>query len=211
MYPVKRCTSCKKEKTLSEFYKRKVSRDGVQSQCRTCMVKLNAVYKAGDIDKEKARQKAYRSANQEKTLAKSAAWYKNNTERAKAYSAAYRLSDPDRAKKRQAAYRSSNSVTVKAVVAKYYATNKDKYIAKNALREATKLKATPIWADLSAINRLYKDARYLTEKTGIQHHVDHVVPLRHPKVQGLHCEANLAIISGKENLSKGNRYWPDMP
>jgi hypothetical protein len=40
--------------------------------------------------------------------------------------------------------------------------------------------------------------------------VDHIVPLVHPRVCGLHCEHNLAVITETENLAKSNHYWPDM-
>jgi len=34
---MKRCTSCKVEKSLSEFYKNKLKKDGVQAQCKVCV------------------------------------------------------------------------------------------------------------------------------------------------------------------------------
>lgn len=37
--------------------------------------------------------------------------------------------------------------------------------------------------------------------------------LRHTvskKVCGLHCEANLRALPAVDNISKGNRHWPDM-
>lgn len=49
------------------------------------------------------------------------------------------------------------------------------------------------------------------EETGIKWQVDHIVPINSHLVCGLHSEYNLAVIPKKENLSKGNRYWPDMP
>lgn len=78
-------------------------------------------------------------------------------------------------------------------------------------RQAAKLRAIPVWADMEKIEAIYNEARRLTELTGIPHHVDHIVPLQSPWVCGLHCEANLQILPYYENQSKSNRVWPDMP
>jgi hypothetical protein len=72
-------------------------------------------------------------------------------------------------------------------------------------RRATKLKATPKWADMDKIKQIYIKA------STCGHHVDHIVPLRSKFVCGLHCEANLQILEPSINMSKGNRWWPDMP
>lgn len=65
--------------------------------------------------------------------------------------------------------------------------------------------ATPVWSDRKAIALIYEEARKLSRETGIQHHVDHIYPLRSPLVSGLHVAANLRIITASENCSKGNR------
>lgn len=41
--------------------------------------------------------------------------------------------------------------------------------------------------------------------------VDHIVPLNHPLVSGLHNEFNLSVIPKEENRMKDNLWWPDMP
>lgn len=83
--------------------------------------------------------------------------------------------------------------------------------AKTAKRNAGAKQATPAWADQKKIRAIYKAARMLTELTGVQHHVDHLVPLNGKTVSGLHNEFNLQAIPAIENLKKHNKHWPDKP
>ena len=65
---------------------------------------------------------------------------------------------------------------------------------------------TPAWADIRVIAKIYRKSKRL----GSGWHVDHIVPLIHPRVCGLHCEDNLAVITEAENIAKSNHFWPDM-
>lgn len=76
--------------------------------------------------------------------------------------------------------------------------NASEYLAQRA-------RATPIWTDLLAIKEIYKQAKALSEATGIVHHVDHIIPLRGKTVCGLHVHWNLQILTASENCKKGNR------
>lgn len=80
-----------------------------------------------------------------------------------------------------------------------------------AATKAAKLRATPAWADLKAIQAIYKQAQDLTQRTGTIYHVDHIVPLKSTLVCGLHVPANLRPLPATENTSKGNRWWPGHP
>ena len=68
--------------------------------------------------------------------------------------------------------------------------------------------AMPLWADRRAIEEFYIEAREKTVKTGVKHQVDHIIPLRHKLVCGLHIPVNLQVIPASENFRKHNRFNP---
>jgi hypothetical protein len=72
-------------------------------------------------------------------------------------------------------------------------------------RQAMKLSATPAWANSFFIVEAYRLAKLRTEVTGIKWEVDHIIPLRHPLVCGLHVEHNLRVIPMAQNRRKGNK------
>jgi hypothetical protein len=68
--------------------------------------------------------------------------------------------------------------------------------------------ATPPWLSRkqkSAIRQMYQVAITLTQTTGEQYVVDHIVPLRSDVVCGLHVAWNLRVITQSENLQKSNK------
>lgn len=69
---------------------------------------------------------------------------------------------------------------------------------------------TPCWADPAATEAVYNAARALTATTGEPHEVDHLVPINHPLVCGLHWHANLCPTPALLNRAKSNNRWPGM-
>ena len=66
--------------------------------------------------------------------------------------------------------------------------------------------ATPPWVNMGDVKAIYERAKHLSEITGEIYTVDHIVPLRHPRVCGLHVPWNLQVLDSVRNVEKGNDY-----
>jgi 5-methylcytosine-specific restriction endonuclease McrA len=105
-------------------------------------------------------------------------------------------------------YQRSNPEKIKTLMDDYYAENKHKWVGYVAKRNAVKLNATPKWLsedDLDVINWVYEMRDERSKATGIEHHVDHIVPLQGDTVCGLHVWWNLQLLPAYLNLSKKNK------
>lgn len=76
----------------------------------------------------------------------------------------------------------------------------------NAKRRAQKMQAAVKWRDEDKIRSIYKQCARISKDTGVENHVDHIVPLISDLVCGLHNEFNLQILTKFDNLSKGNKH-----
>lgn len=111
-------------------------------------------------------------------------------------------------------YREENKAHLYAKRLQYVENNRPLFAAlsaKSYAKRASSWKsAMPNWANKVRIEAIYKESQTQTELTGIQHHVDHIVPIVSNYVCGLHTEDNLRVMLAQDNISKGNRSWPDM-
>lgn len=103
------------------------------------------------------------------------------------------------------AWREQNREGRAAYMSAWMKANLPKVIAKKAKRKAAKRLASVAWADEAAMREIYREAARLTQETGVRHEVDHFYPLQGELVCGLHCEANLQILTKEENIRKLNR------
>ncbi len=172
----KACNKCETEYPITEFHKDRTKEDGLRTTCKSCK-------KASDIE--------YALRNKDKIA----------LQRRDRYLKRYAI---ERAQ--QAEYARNNRELLNQHSRTYKKNNKGKINADTRKRQAAKLKATPSWADLDQIQRIYKACAKITEQTGIEHHVDHIIPLKGKDVCGLHVENNLAIIPARMNLVKSNKY-----
>lgn len=120
------------------------------------------------------------------------------------------LSDKQTWIDRAALWQKRNIKQARESYKKYQHSNLAKFNERNAARYALKSQATPVWVERDDLVDFYTAAQLFRLYTGSEYHVDHIVPLNSDVVCGLHCEANLQVLPASDNLSKGNRHWPDM-
>lgn len=133
---------------------------------------------------------AYTAEWKKKNLGAFRRWYAKNRQRRAEYWREWYERNRDHRAKSYAEWARENKHIVNALIAK---------------RNAAKKQATPPWADMDLIRAFYEAASLLTEETGIRHEVDHIYPLQGEFVCGLHCEANLQILTKTDNIRKHNR------
>jgi hypothetical protein len=217
---------CGLSKSIIDFGKRTKSKDCLQFKCKTCISLYNTSYHKNNSEIINKHKREYYSENKEEMeeyyknrykdnresiLLRNKIYNLNNKDIRKIYNDEYRQKNSKSIKEQKRIYRQENNKVINLRHSLWVKNNLDKVNAKNTRRKTTKLNRTPNWSNQKDINILYKDAKELKKLTGINFHVDHIVPLKSKFVSAFHVVANLQILEAKENLSKGNRYWPDMP
>ncbi len=129
----------------------------------------------------------------------------------KAYYQAYYQANKEAKNTYYQAYYQANKEARKAAVARHRKKHPVAVRIRNSRRRAAKLNATPVWANQFFIEEAYDLAQRRNKVTGLEWQVDHIVPLQSKLVCGLHTDRNIQVIPKAINISKGNRYWPDMP
>ena len=185
---MKTCTKCDHTLNNSEFYRKKSGQEQRREICKTCTNYSN-----------KKNLKKYRSKNSERLNQQKREWYSRNKEEVKAYMEVYRYNNKEHAAIVQKAWIENNKERHRAIKN-----------ACNAQRRFSKKCATVEWADKAEIKKIYLAAQMLSLETGVEHHVDHIVPLINDKVCGLHCEDNLQVLPWYDNIAKGNSFSEDI-
>jgi hypothetical protein len=189
------CTKCKKEKVREEFYR---SKWGLQSWCKQC--KRESKRKTGKAFlsdkvpdglilcsicnefKEPTEDNFHKSKLKSSSKVIGCRACRNEINKMNI--------NREEGRRRHKAWRDSNRGKVRSY--------------SNMRKSKVKI-ATPKWFESESVEKVYQEAA----NRGWQ--VDHIVPIISGLVCGLHCHANLQILEPSINMSKKNRYWPDMP
>jgi len=179
----KTCFKCQCVKPLSEFYRHKMMADGHLNKCKECAKADVRKHREENLERV---QEYDRSRGMLPHRVAARAKY----EKTDAYKASQRKS--------QARYRAENKEKRRTI----------KLVCQRA-RDASKHSRTPAWLTAehkAMIKAKYAEARWMTTRTGIKHHVDHIVPLLGKTVSGLHVPWNLRVMPARENTKKSNTF-----
>jgi len=217
---MKICTKCLESKSLSEFYKNKSAKLGVETVCKECFKIRASEYRNNNKEKiAKAKSKHYqinrelingknRASHHTHKIARNKRRIEHAKENKDMYAATqkrYRDNNKEKDAARRREYRKENNDKLRQSGIEYRKANKSIINTKTARRRAAKLNATPAWADYGAINEIYELSAAITDLMEPTH-VDHIIPLQGKNVCGLHVEYNLQVLRAEDNLSKGNKH-----
>jgi hypothetical protein len=105
---MKTCKHCKIEKLLTEFPKRKSSKDGYRNECKCCQKKYNQKYYEKNIEIIKERSKKYVEDNKEHIKEYQKKYREENKEYLKEHYKVYIEANKEHYKKYQKQYREAN-------------------------------------------------------------------------------------------------------
>lgn len=162
-------------------------------------------------------EQRWRDANPSKARDIQARFKANNPARAAQIKKNYKERNKEKIADSQREYTEKNRVRIAARLREYWKLNRSRISAR--MREynranrgliaalankyrASKVSATPSWADLKVIREIYEG----TSKNGME--VDHIIPLQGKIVCGLHVENNLQIVPRSENRRKSHKFNP---
>ena len=164
--------------------------------------------------------------NPEAKKQRAAKWYQKNREEVIERVRANYYKDVDASRQRARDYAETHKEEAKTRIKKWsqenperkrqndkawVAANKERAHSLKAKYRAARRQACPPWVDdehMARIHEIYRLRREISDRTGVVHEVDHIVPLQGKIVCGLHVWWNLRVIPREEN-NRRPRIWSD--
>lgn len=157
------------------------------------------------------RDKAKYLEKRDEKLKKRAAYVAKNKEKIDAWQKDFREANRELLRERGRLNRLSRVTDVRERQREYYASNSASMRSKASKKRASRALRTAFFgaehkAKTEAVSLAFQELSVkLTEKTGENFNVDHMIPLRNKLVCGLHVWNNLQLIPEDLNLGKGNK------
>jgi len=153
----------------------------LRNRCKQCKLNADRRYTVNNREKINAQAREYLEKNREDVNKRQRERIRENAEYNRFRTRKWRLENPERYAAQQIYHQSVRRKLV----------NKSKWAFKHHHLE---------------MKNLAIQARKISKETKIKHHLDHIVPLKHAKICGLHVPWNMQIIPAKENLLKSNKW-----
>jgi len=229
---MKKCTKCGEEKPLTEFHKKRDSKDGCRSYCKICDLEQNKLYRQENKEKINEQNKLYYQENKEKISEQKKLYRQENKEKIKLY----RQENKEKINEQNKLYRQENKEKVSRWRKRSYEENKINRVMSAAICSALKKrnlsKNNSSWIKLvdytleelkQHLEKQFEpwmnwDNHGLYEKDKQKWHIDHIKPqsLFEIKTAGdeefKKCWAleNLRPLEAIENMSKGAKLLEDL-
>lgn len=165
--------------------------------------KRRADWCAANKEKLAVYQRQYRETNKDKLQAQR----DNNKEHRARYYKEWCKANRDKKRSNQKRYVENNKDKVREYKREWLRRNPE-ILAERSKAYRRKVNKRPAWQTkyVKEFVAIRKKARSMSRETGIQHDVDHIIPLVNTKVCGLNVPWNLQIIPRSDNNAKSNRW-----
>ena len=193
-------------------------------KCRLCAREVKRLWRLSNPELALARDRARYLRNKDAKQASTRKWAIGNPDKRRKYEEKYRKNNSEKLRARARLsyalnpgkvndsakkYRLKNLSQTNARIKAWELRNPGRKQARVRKAQALKINRIPSWLtreQLGEIQSFYVESAALTKTTGIEHHVDHIVPLSGASVSGLHVPWNLQILTQHENLTKANKF-----
>jgi hypothetical protein len=198
------CNKCHNILSSSMFTKNSSQLSKLNPQCKNCISQKSKDYYKANSDKIKSYVNEYCVKNKDLVLKKKREYHK------KTFPLKAKNKQFMEKRRVQAKHWRAKNIDHVQFYNKKYKTNNKELCNKIARRRVSSKRTTCLKLNSQLKNQLSEYSLIVKELNKLagfrKYHVDHIIPLSHPNVCGLHTPANLQILLNEENCSKSNKF-----
>lgn len=201
---MKKCSSCKTLKPLSEFGKRSASKDGLMYACKSCWNSKNAI--RASKPEYKARKAFYAETHKDQHKESVKKYKAKNAEIIRKKNAAYRAMNAKKLKETELAWRNANKERIRATGDRWRKNNPE------AAREIVRTRRARRASVGGTLSTGLREILFKKQKgkcaccglpLGMDFHLDHIIPLAKG---GENIDSNIQLLRATCNRIKAAKH-----